>query len=200
MVTPDFGGTLRLLAEAGMAPVPERVELAVPHARGLLWQGLRHLVGAGAQWLPEYEHVARWLAGNGGLGLMAMGNCGRGKTLLVGRVVPLVIHMAVRRIVAPYSALDMNDRPDEVKSRHLVYIDDVGTEGVSVRYGVRRLVFPEVVDEAEKRGHLLLCSTNLTPDELRQRYGERTLDRLRAIVRPVAFSGASLRGAVRKKA
>lgn len=62
MVTPDFGGTLRLLAEAGMAPVPERVELAVPHARGLLWQGLRHLVGAGAQWLPEYEHVARWLA------------------------------------------------------------------------------------------------------------------------------------------
>ena len=182
MVTPDFGGTLRLLAEAGMAPVPERVELAVPHARGLLWQGLRHLVGAGAQWLPEYEHVARWLAGNGGLGLMA-------------KDIPLV-----RRIVAPYSALDMNDRPDEVKSRHLVYIDDVGTEGVSVRYGVRRLVFPEVVDEAEKRGHLLLCSTNLTLDELRQRYGERTLDRLRAIVRPVAFSGASLRGAVREKA
>lgn len=47
MVTPDFGRSLRLLAEAGMAPVPDRVGLAVPRARELLWQGLRHLVGPG---------------------------------------------------------------------------------------------------------------------------------------------------------
>ena len=60
MVTPDFGRSLRLLAEAGMAPVPDRVGLAVPRARELLWQGLRHLVGPGAQWLPEYEP---WRAG-----------------------------------------------------------------------------------------------------------------------------------------
>ena len=65
---------------------------------------------------------------------------------------------------------------------------------------VRHTSLPQPATQySEKRGHLLLCSTNLTLDELRQRYGERTIDRLRAIVRPVAFSGASLRGAGQQK-
>lgn len=189
----DFARAVAALGGRGTVPVPERVELALPHAREHLWQGVRHFAGAEAQWLPEYELVARWLAGNKGRGLLALGTCGRGKTLVVGRVVPVLIHAATRRIVTCYGAQEMNADPDAACRRWLVYIDDVGTEGMSVRYGVRRWVFPELVDAAEKYGHLLLASTNLTLDELREKYGERTVDRLRAITTPVAFSGPSLR-------
>lgn len=194
MVATDFARAAAALGGRGGVPVPEPVVLAVPRARELLWQGLRHVAGPKAQWLPEYDRVAGWLAGNGGRGLLALGSCGRGKTLLVGRVVPVLVHAATRRVVTCYGAQDINADPDAACRRWLVYVDDVGTEGVSVRYGERRWVFPEMVDAAEKYGHLLLASTNLTVDELRRKYGERTVDRLRAVTVPVAFSGPSLRG------
>ncbi len=189
----DFGRAAADLRDVGLMSVPDRVRFAVPQAREQLWNGLRHFVGEQARWLPEYDAVVQWLGDNGGRGLLAMGNCGRGKTLVVGRIVPQLIHHVARRIVSSFDAQAMNADPDGVKRKHLIYIDDVGTEGVSVRYGERRLVFPEVVDEAEKRGKLLLATTNLTPEELRRKYGERTMDRLRAVTVPVVFKGESLR-------
>ena len=45
-----------------------------------------------------------------------------------------------------------------------------------------------------KKGKLLILTTNLSIDELREKYGERTVDRLRAITKTVLFTGESLRG------
>ena len=87
----------------------------------------------------------------------------------------------------------MNAELDTVKQRHILYIDDVGTESMAVKYGERRLAFCEVVDEAEKRGKLLMLTTNLSLEEISQKYGERTMDRLVAITRRVKFEGTSLR-------
>ena len=87
----------------------------------------------------------------------------------------------------------MNANLEEVKKKHIIYIDDVGTENLSVKYGEKRLAFAELADEAEKKGKLLILTTNLTIDELREKYGERTIDRLRAITKTVLFSGISLR-------
>ena len=87
----------------------------------------------------------------------------------------------------------MNAKLDEVKQKHIIYIDDVGTENLSVKYGEKRLAFAELADEAEKKGKLLILTTNLTIEELREKYGERTIDRLRAITKTVLFSGVSLR-------
>lgn len=79
------------------------------------------------------------------------------------------------------------------KAKTYHYIDDIGTEFLSVKYGEKRLSFAELVDEAEKKGKLLIVTTNLSLSELQQKYGERTLDRLRAITTPVVFKGDSLR-------
>lgn len=49
------------------------------------------------------------------------------------------------------------------------------------------------MDEAEKRGKMLMLTTNLSLDEISQKYGERTMDRLVAITRRVKFEGTSLR-------
>ena len=64
---------------------------------------------------------------------------------------------------------------------------------MAVKYGERRLAFCEIVDEAEKRGKLLMLTTNLSLEEISQKYGERTMDRLVAITRRVKFEGNSLR-------
>lgn len=50
------------------------------------------------------------------------------------------------------------------------------------------------MDAAEKQGKLLLLTSNLSAAELMKKYGERTLDRLRALTKCVIFKGKSMRG------
>lgn len=90
-----------------------------------------------------------------------------------------------------FTADERRIRRCKAKTHHLR--DDIGTENLSVKYGEKRLSFAELADEAEKKGKLLILTTNLSIDELREKYGERTIDRLRAITRTVLFSGESLR-------
>ena len=53
--------------------------------------------------------------------------------------------------------------------------------------------FAELVDLAEEKGTLLILTTNLTVDELRVKYGERVVNRLKAITNIIYFKGSSLR-------
>lgn len=75
-------------------PLPsQKVEIQIPAAEKILREALLHFLqaeGREMQWLPEYEKVAGWLAGNRGKGLFLYGNCGRGKSLLCryARILP----------------------------------------------------------------------------------------------------------------
>ena len=75
----------------------------------------------------------------------------------------------------------------------LVCIDDVGTEPEARIFGESHLFFSELVDEAERKQKLLICSTNLGRQQLLENYDARTVDRLTALTRRVKFSGDSLR-------
>ncbi|WP_236264068.1 hypothetical protein [Dysgonomonas sp. Marseille-P4677] len=87
----------------------------------------------------------------------------------------------------------MNSRIDYVLSRHIISLDDIGTEEVCNQYGNKRLAFAEIMDAAEKYNKLLIVSTNLSVDDIRRRYGERVLDRIKATTHRVLFEGESLR-------
>lgn len=189
----DFKKTFEELKDTGFSPVPDLVCISIPEAKKVLWHGLKYFAKDTAQWLPEYEQVSAWLSNNEGKGLLCLGNCGRGKTLICGKVIPAILSHYCKKIVSCYDAQQMNVDIDSVKQRHIICIDDIGTESVRVNYGEKRMAFPELVDEAEKRGKLLIITTNLSKDEIKEKYGERTLDRLRAITTPVRFVGKSLR-------
>ena len=118
---------------------------------------------------------------------------GSGKSLICWKIIPLLLNHYCRKIVSCYDAQQMNADIDAVKAKHIIYIDDVGTENLSVKFGEKRLAFCEIVDEAEKRGKFLILTTNLSLDEISQKYGERTMDRLVAITTRVKFKGDSLR-------
>lgn len=193
------------LLDHGFDPYPHRLHIQIPQAREQLAAGLRYYLGAEAKWLPCYDEVAAWLSDNKGRGLLCVGDNGLGKTLICQNIIPVLLQQNMRRIVKTYSALDMNLKLDELLRLKLLGIDDIGTEPLeSISYGVRRIAFSELVDQSEKQGTLLILSTNLRTDHgtdrsgntipsIEDRYGLRTYDRLKAVVKSVTFKGKSMR-------
>lgn len=172
----------------------DRVYLALEDPKKWLTLAFNHFLrGDDFIWLPEYEHVADWLSGNDGRGLFLYGNCGRGKSMLCRYVLPAILLTNFRKVVRVFDMQEVNRNIDSVLAHHILALDDVGTEENSVKYGERRNAFSEVMDAVEKQGKLILVSTNLGEKELRDRYGDRVLDRIRSTTKRVVFTGKSLR-------
>lgn len=77
--------------------------------------------------------------------------------------------------------------------KDLLVIDDIGRGESYQEYGNHYNVFPDYVDDCERKGKFLITNTNCTKEELAIKYGERTLSRLKTTTRLVAFAGKDLR-------
>lgn len=174
--------------------------------RRALWASICKFVKKDPKWLPCYEQVATWLKDNEGRGLICVGTCGLGKSVICMQALLYIFKHCLDGIdVMAVSSTEMNKRIDELLAycdrNRVIVIDDLGEEAVSV-YG--RRPFCELVNMAERSGTLLIITTNLrtTKDKdlrrnypsIETRYGTPTLDRLRAITKVVLFQGKSLRG------
>lgn len=146
-----------------------------------------------ADWMPCYDEVANWLECNKGRGLLMIGGCGLGKTLLGMYAIPFLLRHECKKVVSSFNANKLWKEIDDVLNKHIIYIDDIGTESVANQYGNKRVPFAELCDAVEKEGKLLICSTNLTVEDLSNRYGERTIDRLRGTTKIIPFIGKSKR-------
>ena len=146
----------------------------------------------------EYKEIASWLNYNQGKGLILLGGIGQGKTTVCRYVIKPILEAyelgnnAVQFVDAKDIGKVVKDLENQLPSKAMI-IDDVGTESETVYFGERHNSFFELVDYAEKNGILLIITTNLTWNELKERYGERTTDRLKALVVPIVFKGKSLR-------
>ncbi len=190
----DFRTGVERLMETGYPAPPDRVNVRIAGAEHLLKAGLKYFLGNEASWQEHnYRPIVDWMTDNKGRGLLLSGGCGLGKSLIGMRILPIILNMQCGKIVSVYRSLDLCKNPDEILAKHIIYIDDVGTESVSNIYGNKRLPFSELCDLAEQKGKLLLLSTNYDVAHLRDKYGERTVDRLRAITKYVPFAGNSLR-------
>ena len=176
-----------------------KVRWHLSQADTLLMRGLVRLFGENAQWLPEYDEVASWLSDNQGKGLFLIGDCGRGKTVITQQIFPVLFQYYMRRTDGSRMAYNcttakaLADNYDEFSRYKILCIDDIGTEGKVRKFGNVRDYVEDLVDVAEKEQKLLVLSTNLTFDQLQQRYDMRTIDRLRGLTTRVFFEGQSLR-------
>lgn len=192
----DLKKTLDEMKLHGMRVPDEKINISIDNAKEILANALRYFISLENResiWLPEYEEVADWLNDNQGRGLFLYGNCGRGKTVLARYVIPAILLKYDRKVVNCFDAQEMNTNLYEVLKKKIVCIDDIGTEEVSVSYGNKRLAFLEVVDAAEKHGKLLIITSNLNQEQLVQKYGDRTMDRIISTTKRVLFKGKSLR-------
>ena len=189
----NFKQMVESLKDTGYPAEPDRVRIKVANAEARLRAGLDYFTGKGVWNEENYRPIVEWLEDNKGRGLLINGGCGLGKSLIGMRIIPILVNTACRKVVSIYRAQDLVSQPDAILSKHIIYIDDVGKEAVEVSYGNRTLRFPDIVDEAEKKGKLLMFSTNLSQEKIVEKYGERTVDRLRAITKKIVFRGKSLR-------
>lgn len=170
-----------------------RTYLKVEDARRKLWYHLRCTLGEQAVWTPDYEAVCQWLSDNEGKGLLLYGNCGRGKSIIAMHCLPRIFYVEQGKVLNTFAAIDLLTQYDSIKEYKNIVIDDIGTEPDGREYGVGHNYVSELVDLAERKQKMLVLTTNLTYDELLQRYGTRTMDRLHALCRRVLFKGNSLR-------
>lgn len=197
----DFKSIVERLNDGTGVQLPSTVSIKIPNAEERLRGGLDYFVNVfsrgavtKATWdEANYRPVVDWMTDNQGRGLLMIGNCGLGKSLIGKYILPYLIRDSCRKVVNIFNAQELNSKPDEILSYHIIYIDDIGTENISNIYGNKRIPFMELCDAVEQKGKLLICSTNLTLDELAEKYGERTIDRLRATTKVVPFVGQSLR-------
>ena len=193
---PNFEAIVEEMKAHGMKLPESKVFISVPNAKEVLRNAMRYFIGMegrDAQWLPEYNEVASWLSRNNGRGLFLYGNCGRGKSILCRFAIPAILLKYCRKVVTVFDIQDMNRDIDEVLSNHIISLDDIGTEELSIKFGERRMAFAEIMDAAEKRGKLVIISTNLDSHGIKERYGDRILDRIMATTTRVLFTGKSLR-------
>lgn len=178
----------------------EPMHLCLENTKEIMCRGLRYFVGDDAKWLQGYDDISEWLHDNQGKGLLLYGANGRGKSVMCFCIIPTIIAFYYKNI-KQYKCRASNLRalhPDNSEYYSMFcadawFIDDFGTETLTSVYGEKRDVFSDVVDIAEQDKKLLVLSTNLTPKEIQQRYGLRTLDRLQSITRAICLSGDSMR-------
>ena len=192
----DFNEICCRMKEHDM-PVPQsQVMVRVPEARTVLYHYMKDCLAqkrSELHWLPEYEEVADWLTDNRGRGLFLYGDYGRGKTVLGYHVLPAILLKYMNKVVNVYDAQKMNSDIDKLLRKHVVSLDDIGTEDTLVSYGNRRLAFAEVMDAAEKYRKLIIVSTNLNGDQIVARYGQRVMERIISVTRRIEFKGQSQR-------
>lgn len=168
--------------------------VAVENAKVLLRDGLTHYLGGVPKWQDAYDEVADWLSDNKGKGLLTSGGMGLGKTRICLDVIPDILRsIGIEPFCVSAYAMSFGAYKEMTRFRAVV-IDDVGTEDIASFYGERHDLFKEIVDQAERKGIMLIVTTNLDGKALNERYGSRTVSRLFELVRPVRFEGQSLRG------
>ncbi len=145
------------------------------------------------KFLPEYSQVADYLSNTKGQGLFMVGSVGRGKSVLAEKVIPVLFKAAQNKIVSVYHALALGNHLNEAIRKKFIVIDDVGIESIHNNYGSKTEPFADLIAMAERNSAVVYITTNLTSQQLINRYGERIIGRIEKLCRIVKFEGKSLR-------
>lgn len=140
-------------------------------------------------WLPEYDGVVDWLCNSEGKGICLAGSNGRGKSNIINAVIPLIFEAAHSKVLNCYNAREMMDK----RLEWAVVMDDIGQDSVVNSYGTKYDPVENAICHCEERMKLLIMTTNLNKDQIRNRYGQRILDRINRLCKIVPFNGESFR-------
>lgn len=156
------------------------------------------------------QHIAlaaRWLTGAYKTGLMLYGTVGNGKSTLMNACAALVsvlcyhYNVAESKSFCRVSAYDLadvakNDEAmfDRLKKAELLAIDDVGVEPATIKvYGTVVSPFTNIMYYRYDRQLLTLVSSNLSLEDINDKYGERIGDRFHEMFDRIAFNNQSYR-------
>ena len=152
--------------------------------------------------------VAKWLTGDYKPGLLMYGQtCGTGKSTMARAICNLIGFLfdspygQERKRVHMVSAIDLvkfyTENPDRyanAKNSELLFIDDLGTELSNVKvYGNEFSPVTELLYTRYDRLRWTIVTSNLTDEQIREKYGDRIDDRMREMFERLHFQGRSYR-------
>jgi DNA replication protein DnaC len=140
--------------------------------------------------LSDYDEVIDWMVDTKGRGLILMGECGLGKSTILNYVIPAIFRTKTNKVLKSIPAKELGII--ERNKSPFIIIDDLGTESIKNDYGTKIDAVADAISYAEDSSKTLLMTTNLKPKELKERYDDRTLDRLRKC-KVVIIKGKSFR-------
>ena len=140
--------------------------------------------------LSSYDEIIDWLEDTRGRGLMLMGECGLGKSTILNYVIPAIFRTKTNKVLRSIPAKELAAVERNVAP--FIIIDDLGTESIKNDYGTKIDAVADAISYAEDSSKTLLITTYLSPNSLKERYDERTLDRLRKC-KVVIIKGKSFR-------
>ena len=191
-------------------PMPEEDAYAWLLASIMAEVEYRHRTFYSNEHLEKQLHeMAHWLTSpSSHFGMMLCGGCGNGKSTMLKAFQQLLnsLHIpksdndgtyGIQIVDAKYIAhLCKNNHEAYRKliSVDMLGIDDLGTEQSEVMdYGN---VYTPVIDLLTKRYEeqlFTIITTNLTPQQIRDHYGDRIADRLNEMVQKIVFSNGTYR-------
>jgi len=139
---------------------------------------------------------------NGKKGVILYGKTGTGKTLLLELLMRLLHPQDFRKFRKVYcldQIIEFNTSGHDIfmKNRDKnVWFDDLGAEGKGYYYGDKFEVFERMVQiryDLFIKGIITHFTTNLTPNEIKSRYGERMWSRLSQMCTHIIFEGQDKR-------
>ena len=139
------------------------------------------------------QQVISYFENTKGKHLCLLGTCGTGKTLLATKIIPLIFMSKLGKVFKVIKACDLNDSLQEAKVYPFVAIDDFGTESTAVNFGNKVEAFNEVIDSVEGRKCFFVVTSNLDANQIKQKYGVRTYDRLRGLFKVIQVNEKSMR-------
>jgi len=140
--------------------------------------------------LPEYHEVIDWLIDTKGKGLFMAGSVGRGKTTILRGVLPLLFRANIQKIIHVYPARELHKYDYK---KWLIAIDDMGQDDIVKDFGTNVNAVEDAISYAEDHMKILLITSNLTREQIKNKYGERIMNRIERLCKIVVFKGSSFR-------
>ena len=170
----------------------------------------RHRTFCSNEYLDRQLHeMAHWLtSASSHFGILLCGGCGNGKSTMLKAFQKLLnaLHIpkpynegtyGIQIVDAKYVAHLCKNNYEAYRkliSVDMLGIDDLGTEPSEVLdYGN---VYTPVIDLLTKRYEeqlFTIITTNLTPQQIREHYGDRIADRLNEMVKKIVFNNGTYR-------
>lgn len=137
-------------------------------------------------------------------GILLCGNCGNGKTTTLNAFLSVCkfldrYHGENRKIESTsarrISQIAKNEAlMDEAKTVTVLAIDDVGLEPTEVLdFGNAINPVIEIMEHRYRRQLFTFITTNLTPAQIREKYGDRIADRFNEIMKCIVFTNPTFR-------
>jgi DNA replication protein DnaC len=153
------------------------------------------------------KQIALWYAnddrfsGNLKKGFLLHGGIGTGKTKIVDALGKMIAEVEQKHCKIIYSVdlyklyFNQNDvEVQKLKDRFLTIIDDLGVEATEAKYfGNIIEPFNDLLDYRYRNNLLTIITTNLTPSEIKEKYGDRIHDRIKEMCNDLPFLGESRR-------